>query len=43
MAFGPTFERVAPILMADLVKILGLTPNQSCGFCRQLWTLIRPR
>lgn len=32
MAFGKTFERVAPILMGDLIKALGLTINQAAGF-----------
>lgn len=32
MAFGRTFERIAPILIADLVKELNLTPEQAAGF-----------
>jgi hypothetical protein len=32
MAFGKTFERIAPILMADLIKEFGLTPEQASGF-----------
>lgn len=33
MVFGQTFERIAPILMGDLIKSLELTPNQAAGFC----------
>ena len=32
MASVSTFERIAPILMGDLIKVLGLTPNQAAGF-----------
>lgn len=32
MAFGKTFDRIAPILMADLIKELGLTEEQAAGF-----------
>lgn len=32
MAFGKTFDRIAPILMADFVKEFGLTPVQAAGF-----------
>jgi hypothetical protein len=32
MAFGKTFDRVAPILMGDLIEELGLTENQAAGF-----------
>lgn len=31
MAFGKTFDRIAPLLMADLIKELGLTENQAAG------------
>jgi hypothetical protein len=31
-AFGKTFERIAPILMADLIKELSLTEEQAAGF-----------
>lgn len=32
MSFHRTFDRIAPILMADFVKTFGLTPNQAAGF-----------
>lgn len=32
MAFGKTFERIAPILMDDLIREFGLTPEQASGF-----------
>src|SRR5215204_4507142 len=33
---GKTFDRVAPILMGDLIKNLGLTENQAAGFVGNL-------
>lgn len=31
-AFGKTFERIAPVLMADLIEEFGLTDFQAAGF-----------
>lgn len=31
-AFGKTFDRIAPILMGDLIEELDLTENQAAGF-----------
>jgi hypothetical protein len=32
MAFHKTFDRIAPILMADFIKTFDLTPEQAAGF-----------
>lgn len=32
MAFHKTFDRIAPILMADFIKTFNLTPEQAAGF-----------